>query len=103
MLEARLLVYRILYNILDCMEFYFYSVPCVWFQCCPECKWYFRDVLFYACGGAALLGAFALLLLSPFKVGQRRGGPPPAAYQNGEARSAAALANGATERTPLLR
>ena len=76
------------------------------FQCCPECKWYFRDVLFYACGGAAVLGCVALLLLAPFKVGQRRGQAAaalvnhPAADQE-EARNGAA-ANGATERTPLL-
>ena len=40
-------------------------------QCCPECKWYFRDVLFYATGGAALLGAACLLSLGPVQVGRR--------------------------------
>ena len=37
---------------------------------CP-CKWYFRDVLFYAVGGAALLGLVFLATLAPFSVGKR--------------------------------
>ena len=41
-------------------------------QCCPLCKWYFRDVLFYTCGGAAILGAAALLTLARARVGERR-------------------------------
>ena len=35
-------------------------------------QWFFRDVLFYATGGSAVLGVIALLILSPFTVGERR-------------------------------
>jgi len=63
-------------------------IPCL--KCCPLCKWYFRDVLFWATGLAALLGAIGILVLSPFKVGQRRTRPRP--EDNAEA----------DERTPLL-
>jgi len=45
-------------------------IPCL--KCCVACKWYFRDVLFYASAAAATLGAAATLTLIPFKVGQRR-------------------------------
>ena len=51
-------------------------------------------MLFFACGGAALLGALALLLLSPFKVGQRRG----AAALNNVGPSAAEVAAAANRR-----
>ena len=37
----------------------------------PPYKWYFRDVLFYAVGGAALLGLVFLTTLAPFSVGKR--------------------------------
>ncbi|XP_023336394.1 major facilitator superfamily domain-containing protein 12 [Eurytemora carolleeae] len=47
-----------------------YLIPCL--KCCPECKWFFRDVLFYATGGSAVLGIISLLILSPFTVGERR-------------------------------
>jgi len=45
-------------------------IPCL--KCCVTCKWYFRDVLFYATGGAALLGLLFLFTLAPSKVGERR-------------------------------
>ena len=35
-------------------------------------QWFFRDVLFYATGGSAVLGVISLLILSPFTVGERR-------------------------------
>ncbi|XP_066945029.1 major facilitator superfamily domain-containing protein 12-like isoform X2 [Macrobrachium rosenbergii] len=38
-------------------------------NCCPKCADYFRDVLFYYCGGAAVLCIIALLTLVPFKIG----------------------------------
>lgn len=44
-------------------------IPCL--KCCAACKWYFRDVLFYAVGGSALMGIFFMTILVPFKVGKR--------------------------------
>lgn len=45
-------------------------IPCL--KCDPSNKWYFSDVLFYATGGAALLGIMFLMTLFPSKVGHRR-------------------------------
>lgn len=45
-------------------------IPCI--KCCPMCKWYFRDVLFYATGSAAILGALFLLTFGKTRVGARR-------------------------------
>jgi len=45
-------------------------IPCL--NCCPACKWYFRDVLFYATGGAALLGALGIITLARARIGMRR-------------------------------
>jgi len=67
-------------------------VPC--FKCCVECKWYFRDVLFYACGAAALLGAFFVLTLVPTTVGKRR--------RDSERFIHIRVDEDANERTPLL-
>ncbi len=39
---------------------------------CEECRLFFRDVILYACGGAAVLGALAMLSLAPFQVDVRR-------------------------------
>ena len=39
---------------------------------CVVCKLYFRDVLFYACGGAAVFGMLTTISLIPFTVGERR-------------------------------
>jgi len=39
---------------------------------CAACRWYFRDVLFFACGGAALLGSLALASFGTAKIGERR-------------------------------
>lgn len=39
---------------------------------CVECRLYYRDVLFFGCGGAALLAFFAILTLVPFMIGSRR-------------------------------
>ena len=44
-------------------------IPCL--KCCAACKWYFRDVLFYAVGGSALMGILFMAALVPFKVGKR--------------------------------
>ena len=44
-------------------------IPCL--KCCAACKWYFRDVLFNAVGGAALLDLVFLTTLAPFSVGKR--------------------------------
>lgn len=44
-------------------------IPCL--KCCALCKWYFRDVLFFATGGAVLLGLGFLSTLIPFTVGKR--------------------------------
>jgi len=44
-------------------------IPCL--SCCEACKWYFRDVLFYAVGGSVLMGLVFIALLIPFKVGAR--------------------------------
>lgn len=38
-------------------------------DCCPLCAPYFREVLFYWCGGAALVSFLALLTLLPAKIG----------------------------------
>lgn len=43
--------------------------PCT--ACCPMCSKYYRDILFYCCGGAAVLGLLALLTLLPVKIGDR--------------------------------
>ena len=44
-------------------------IPCL--KCCEACKWYFRDVLFFAVGGSVLLGLTFMAILAPFKVGKR--------------------------------
>lgn len=44
-------------------------IPCL--KCCAACKWYFRDVLFFAVGSSAVMGLLFLAMLSPFKVGKR--------------------------------
>ena len=38
---------------------------------CNPCRFYFRDILFYVCGGAALLGALSMAALVPFNLGER--------------------------------
>ncbi|XP_071543921.1 major facilitator superfamily domain-containing protein 12-like isoform X3 [Panulirus ornatus] len=43
-------------------------------NCCPMCSSYYRDVLFYCCGGASLLSLLAILTLLPIKIGDRRKG-----------------------------
>ena len=40
-------------------------------KCCAACKWYFRDVLFFAVGSSAVMGLLFLAILAPFKVGKR--------------------------------
>jgi len=65
-------------------------IPC--FKYCEgveESNWYYRDVLFFACGAAALLGAFFVLTLGPTTVGKRR-------------RDHKGVDEVADERTPLL-
>lgn len=46
--------------------------PCV--NCCPMCSTYYRDILFYCCGGAAVLGFLAVITLLPAKIGDRKKG-----------------------------
>ncbi|KAK7076664.1 Major facilitator superfamily domain-containing protein 12 [Halocaridina rubra] len=43
--------------------------PCT--TCCSKCEYYFRDVIFFYCGGAAALSLFSLLTLLPTKIGAR--------------------------------
>lgn len=51
--------------------------PCI--NCCPECSYYYRDILFYCCGGAAVLGFLAALSMLPTTIGHRRKGRAPEA------------------------
>ncbi|KFM83111.1 Major facilitator superfamily domain-containing protein 12, partial [Stegodyphus mimosarum] len=44
--------------------------PCL--TCCTECKFYYKYVLVYACGGAVLLGLIALSFLLTQSIGERR-------------------------------
>ncbi|XP_042856101.1 major facilitator superfamily domain-containing protein 12-like isoform X2 [Penaeus japonicus] len=46
--------------------------PCT--ACCPLCSQYYRDILFYCCGGAAVLGFLAVISLLPVKIGDRSKG-----------------------------
>ena len=46
-------------------------IPCGDVQCCAKGSQYFRDVLFYAVGGAAVLGAVCLLSLLHVRVGKQ--------------------------------
>ena len=39
---------------------------------CGECRLYYRTVLFYMCGGAALAGTIFMLTLARTRVGERR-------------------------------
>lgn len=41
-------------------------------SCCVACKWYFRDVLFYATGAAALLGSLGICIMGRNRIGVRR-------------------------------
>ncbi|XP_063612231.1 major facilitator superfamily domain-containing protein 12-like [Penaeus indicus] len=42
--------------------------------CCPLCSQYYRNILFYCCGGAAVLALLAVLTLLPAKIGDRSKG-----------------------------
>lgn len=50
--------------------------------CCPLCSQYYRDILFYCCGGAAILGLLAVLTLLPAKIGDRSKGKLPVQGSN---------------------
>lgn len=76
---------------------------------CLECREYYRSMLFYVCGGAALLGAAFMLTLLPCTVGerwrdrQRRRRNDAYADLDGAAASASVNnAEAANERTPLI-
>jgi hypothetical protein len=43
-------------------------------KCTTFCPNYYRDVLLFVCGGAAVLGLVALATLAPFQIGTRRQG-----------------------------
>jgi len=42
------------------------------FKDCDACKWYFREVLFYATGAAALLGSLGVCIMGRNRIGARR-------------------------------
>ncbi len=68
---------------------------------CPDCRNYFRSVLVWGSGAAALLGLLALLSLLPAIVGKRRDGTVavvPPAVDVGQLRVNEDL----SERIPLL-
>lgn len=60
----------------DCTYYNIYFFPTLR-ACCPMCSKYYRDILFYCCGGAAVLGLLALLTLLPVKIGDRSKGKLP--------------------------
>ncbi|KAK3876009.1 hypothetical protein Pcinc_019151 [Petrolisthes cinctipes] len=43
--------------------------PCT--KCCPQCSWYYRGVLTFCCGGAAILASLGVLSLLSAKIGHR--------------------------------
>ncbi|XP_038072925.1 major facilitator superfamily domain-containing protein 12-like [Patiria miniata] len=53
-----------------------YCHPCV--NCCPACKWFYRDIQVFVPGGAAIVGIIILLTLLPVTVGVRKN--PPRSY-----------------------
>ncbi|XP_049827163.1 major facilitator superfamily domain-containing protein 12-like [Schistocerca gregaria] len=46
-------------------------------KCGALCVGYYRDVMTYVCGGAALFGVVALVTLMPFQIGRRKDGAAP--------------------------
>ena len=38
---------------------------------CTDCQLYYRDILFFVCGGAAILGALCMASLIPYVIGER--------------------------------
>ena len=71
---------------------------------CGECRLYYRTVLFYMCGGAALAGAIFMLTLARTRVGERRRDQRNVyADLDGDDGVGASINNGRPdERTPLL-
>ena len=71
---------------------------------CGECRLYYRTVLFYTCGGAALTGALFMLTLARTRVGERRRDQRNVyADLDGDAGVGATVNNDRPdERTPLL-
>eukprot|EP00095_Tigriopus_kingsejongensis_P012345 snap_masked-scaffold198_size266703-processed-gene-0.15 protein:Tk12345 transcript:snap_masked-scaffold198_size266703-processed-gene-0.15-mRNA-1 annotation:"mfs-type transporter c19orf28" len=49
---------------------------------CILCREYFRDILFYVCGFAALLGSLAMASLYPFTLGERARDSRALAYES---------------------
>ena len=66
---------------------------------CPDCRNYFRSVLVWGSGAAALMGLLALLSLLPAIVGQRREGTVPATSNQ---ITTLRVNEDPTERTPLI-
>ena len=75
---------------------------------CSKCRFYFKDILFYVCGGAAVLGAIFMLTLYPYKIGQRWRDRPRRSqndpYQNleGEQEISSGDEEGPDENSPLV-
>ena len=67
---------------------------------CDLCREYFRQIIMFACGGAAILGILAAISLIPVTVGTRRWtGANRNRILNTENGS---INENTTERTPLL-
>ena len=69
---------------------------------CIECRLYFRDVLFYVCGGSALFGAVFMLGLTPFRIGSRWRDRQSVQAETEAETTAATEAEEPDERTPLI-
>lgn len=69
---------------------------------CILCREYFRDILFYVCGGAALLGALSMAGLYPFTLGQRARDLRARAYESLPGNSYPEIGASRDEREPML-
>ncbi|XP_047489327.1 major facilitator superfamily domain-containing protein 12-like isoform X2 [Penaeus chinensis] len=66
--------------------------PCT--ACCPMCSQYYRNIIFYCCGGAAILGLLAVLTLLPAKIGDRSKGNSATPIANSSSRDTEENAEG---------
>lgn len=57
--------------------------PCI--ACCSHCKWYYQQILVFACGGAVVFGLLVLSILSTQTIGVRKeyGSPTGSQHPNG--------------------
>ncbi|TRY78511.1 hypothetical protein TCAL_08125 [Tigriopus californicus] len=69
---------------------------------CILCREYFRDILFFVCGGAALLGALSMAGLYPFTLGQRARDLRARAYESLPGNSYPEIGASSEEREPIL-